>query len=286
MRAKYAALRRARQRGREGARLRRPRRDVALRLRHARRGLREGDRAALEPGEAALRRPALLRARQAAKKYGKDKVPDGSRSPRTCSATCGRSSGAASTRPGRAVPGAADLDVDRRAAGRRSTTRCSMMKSAETFYTSLGFPTLPQTFWERSMLTRPRDREVVCHASAWDMDGKRRRAHQDVHRADRGRPDHDLPRARPRLLLPCVQRPAVRSSRTARNDGFHEAIGDTVNLSVTPAYLHQIGLVGAVKPVAGSHHQPADEDGARQGRLPAVRQADRRVALGRVRRPR
>ncbi|HEV7606752.1 MAG TPA: M2 family metallopeptidase, partial [Steroidobacteraceae bacterium] len=45
-----------------------------------------------------------------------------------------------------------------------------MAKSAESFYTSIGFPALPQTFWERSMLTRPRDREVVCHASAWDMD--------------------------------------------------------------------------------------------------------------------
>ena len=47
-----------------------------------------------------------------------------------------------------------------------------MTKSAESFYTSIGFPALPQTFWERSMLTRPRDREVVCHASAWDMDDK------------------------------------------------------------------------------------------------------------------
>ncbi|HEV7608009.1 MAG TPA: M2 family metallopeptidase, partial [Steroidobacteraceae bacterium] len=47
-----------------------------------------------------------------------------------------------------------------------------MAKSAESFYTSIGFPSLPQTFWERSMLTRPRDREVVCHASAWDMDDK------------------------------------------------------------------------------------------------------------------
>ena len=66
------------------------------------------------------------------------------------------------------------------------------------------------------------------------------------------------------------------------NDGFHEAIGDTVTLSVTPAYLRKIGLLGDVQPSQGSHHQPADEDGARQGRVPAVRQADRRVALGRV----
>ena len=70
------------------------------------------------------------------------------------------------------IPACSDLDVDRRARRSRSTTRCSMTKSAESFYTSIGFPALPETFWERSMLTQPRDRDVVCHASAWDMDGK------------------------------------------------------------------------------------------------------------------
>ena len=86
------------------------------------------------------------------------------------------------------------------------------------------------------MLTRPRDREVVCHASAWDMDLRRRRAHQDVHAADRGGSLHDPPRARPRLLLPRL-RQAADPVPGGANDGFHEAIGDTVDLSVTPAYL-------------------------------------------------
>src|SRR4029450_7645687 len=48
--------------------------------------------------------------------------------------------------------------------------RVRMVKAGERFYTSLGFPPLPQTFWERSLLSKPRDRDVVCHASAWDVD--------------------------------------------------------------------------------------------------------------------
>ncbi|MCW5569775.1 MAG: M2 family metallopeptidase [Steroidobacteraceae bacterium] len=69
-----------------------------------------------------------------------------------------------------------------------------MTKSAETFYTSIGFPALPQTFWERSMLVRPRDREVVKKPCERVGHGRReRRAHQDVHAAERGRPLHDLP---------------------------------------------------------------------------------------------
>ncbi len=122
-----------------------------------------------------------------------------------------------------------------------------MTKSAESFYTSIGFPALPQTFWERSMLTRPRDREVVCHASAWDMDDG-----DDVRIKMCMKPlEEDLFTIYHELghvyyyiwyknLPPLFQDGA--------HDGFHEAIGDSVNLSVTPGYLHQIGLVSAVKP--------------------------------------
>ena len=52
----------------------------------------------------------------------------------------------------------------------RKLTPVDMVKTGERFYTSLGFSPLPQTFWERSMLVKPRDRDVVCHASAWDVD--------------------------------------------------------------------------------------------------------------------
>ena len=122
-----------------------------------------------------------------------------------------------------------------------------MTKSAESFYTSIGFPALPQKFWERSMFTRPRDREVVCHASAWDMDDK-----DDVRIKMCMRPiEEDLFTIYHELghvyyYIWYKDQPML--FQDGAHDGFHEAIGDAVNLSVTPAYLHKIGLVGAVKP--------------------------------------
>jgi peptidyl-dipeptidase A len=122
-----------------------------------------------------------------------------------------------------------------------------MTRSAESFYTSLGFPALPKTFWERSMLTRPRDREVVCHASAWDMGDP-----DDVRIKMCIRPTeeelftvyHELGHVY--YYIQYASQPFL--FRNGAHDGFHEAVGDTVNLSVTPQYLAGIGLVTDVKP--------------------------------------
>jgi peptidyl-dipeptidase A len=120
-------------------------------------------------------------------------------------------------------------------------------KSAESFYTSIGFPSLPEKFWERSMLTRPRDREVVCHASAWDMDEQ-----DDVRIKMCIKPiEEDLFTVYHELghvyyYLWYKDQPQL--FQDGAHDGFHEAVGDAVNLSVTPGYLHQLGLVRAVKP--------------------------------------
>ncbi len=122
-----------------------------------------------------------------------------------------------------------------------------MAHSAESFYTSLGFPQLPQAFWERSMLTRPRDREVVCHASAWDMSAGtdvRVKACLEPTEADLHTIYHEL--GHDYYFLSYAKQPYL--FRDGANDGFHEAIGDTVNLSVTPAYLAKIGLIHEVKP--------------------------------------
>jgi peptidyl-dipeptidase A len=122
-----------------------------------------------------------------------------------------------------------------------------MTKSAENFYTSIGFPALPQKFWERSMLTRPRDREVVCHASAWDMDNT-----DDVRIKMCMKPvEEDLFTVYHELghvyyYLWYKDQPML--FQDGAHDGFHEAIGDAINLSVTPAYLRKIGLVGDVVP--------------------------------------
>ena len=80
-------------------------------------------------------------------------------------------------------PGVADLDVDKALQAQKYDAK-RMTQSAETFYVSLGFPKLPETFWQRSMLTRPRDREVLCHANAWTHGRQGRCAHQDLHPAD------------------------------------------------------------------------------------------------------
>jgi len=123
-----------------------------------------------------------------------------------------------------------------------------MTRSAESFYTSLGFPALPATFWERSMLVRPRDREVICHPSAWNMEP----AVNDVRiKMCMGPSEEDLFDVYHELghvyyYLSYNTLPFL--FRSGANDGFHEAIGDTVNLSVTPGYLAKIGLIAPVKP--------------------------------------
>jgi peptidyl-dipeptidase A len=124
----------------------------------------------------------------------------------------------------------------------RKTDARAMTRYAEGFYTSLGMRPLPATFWERSLLTKPRDRDVVCHASAWDLDGK-----DDVRvkmcitptAEDFRTIHHELGHLYYDLAY-SVQSPLFKNGA---NDGFHEAIGDTVALSITPAYLKQVGLM-------------------------------------------
>lgn len=120
-----------------------------------------------------------------------------------------------------------------------------MVKQAESFFSSLGFAPLPDTFWERSQFSQPADRDVVCHASAWDIDDQddlrikmciqktgeefavihHELGHNYYQRAYKNQP----------LLY-----------RNSANDGFHEAIGDTIALSITPKYLKQIGLIDTI----------------------------------------
>lgn len=142
-------------------------------------------------------------------------------------------------------PGVSNLDVSG-ALKKQKYDAVRITQSAEAFYVSLGFPKLPQTFWERSLLTKPRDRDVQCHASAWHMDGK-----DDVRIKQCIEPTqehlmtvyHELGH----LFYDLSYNQQPYMFQGAAHDGFHEAIGDTVNLSMTPAYLHQIGLIGAVK---------------------------------------
>ncbi len=117
-----------------------------------------------------------------------------------------------------------------------------MVKAGEGFYSSLGFAPLPATFWERSQITKPRDREVVCHASAWDLDNRedlRIKMCTKVNADDFVTIHHEL--GHNYYQRAYNQQPLLYEN--GANDGFHEAIGDTMALSITPQYLVQIGLL-------------------------------------------
>jgi peptidyl-dipeptidase A len=119
-----------------------------------------------------------------------------------------------------------------------------LVRTAEGFYTSLGFAPLPQTFWTRSLLTRPRDREVDCHASAWDVDDRddlRVKACFRVNAEDFQVAHHELGH---NFYQRAYQNQPLLF-RSGANDGFHEAIGDFAALNITPNYLRQIGLIDA-----------------------------------------
>ncbi|MCW3797044.1 M2 family metallopeptidase [Sphingomonas sp. BN140010] len=117
-----------------------------------------------------------------------------------------------------------------------------MVRTGERFYTSLGFPALPASFWQRSQITRPRDREVICHASAWDVnnvDDLRIKMCTKVNADDFVTIHHEL--GHNFYQRAYNQQPYLYLN--GANDGFHEAIGDFIALSVTPEYLVQIGLL-------------------------------------------
>ncbi len=125
---------------------------------------------------------------------------------------------------------------------RQHTGALDMVRMGERFYTSLGFAPLPPTFWERSLFTRPKDRDVVCHASAWDIDMQddiRIKVCLTPTAEDFSTIHHELGHNFYQRAYD-TQPPLFRDGA---NDGFHEAIGDTIALSVTPEYLVKIGLL-------------------------------------------
>jgi peptidyl-dipeptidase A len=180
-----------------------------------------------------------------AKKYGADRVPAGQPIPAHLLGNMWAQQWDAAWDMLEPYPGVSPLDVNSALVAQKYDP-VRMTKSAEEFYTSIGFPALPQTFWERSMLEQPRDRKVQCHASAWHMDGK-----DDVRIKQCIRPTYEELRTIYHELghvyyylwykdLPYL-------FQNGAHDGFHEAVGDTVTLSMTPAYLAKIGLIPAAQ---------------------------------------
>jgi peptidyl-dipeptidase A len=142
-----------------------------------------------------------------------------------------------------APEGAGDLGYDlTELIEAKGMTEIDMVKAGENFFSSVGFEALPQTFWERSLFVKPADREVQCHASAWDIDNK-----DDVRiKMCIKRNADDFKVIHHELGHNYYQRAYKNQSYlhlNGANDGFHEAIGDMVALSITPEYLVQIGLL-------------------------------------------
>jgi peptidyl-dipeptidase A len=185
---------------------------------------------------------------QLQKTYGKDKVPDGKPIPAHLFGNMWAQDWENIYPLVEPYKGVADLDVQG-ALEQQKWDPLKVVKTGEAFFVSMGLDPLPKTFWERSMLVKPRDRDVVCHASAWDVTF-----------------DDDL---RIKMCIPTPPREEDLTTvhhelghdyyfhayyklpvlyQNGANDGFHEAIGDTLVLSMTPGYLRQLGLVPALAP--------------------------------------
>ena len=133
---------------------------------------------------------------------------------------------------------------------RRGVDEIEMVRYGERFFSSLGFEPLPATFWNRSLFTKPADRDVVCHASAWNLDYE-----SDIRiKMCIGVNDEDFVTIHHELGHNYYQRAYSHQDllyRDSANDGFHEGIGDTIALSITPEYLVKVGLLNRA-PAASS----------------------------------
>ncbi|HWN06622.1 MAG TPA: M2 family metallopeptidase [Steroidobacteraceae bacterium] len=174
-------------------------------------------------------------------KYGKERVPDGEPIPAHLFGNIWAQQWNNIYGLLEPYPGVSNLNVTS-ALEKQKYDAVRMTKSAESFYTSLGFPELPASFWERSMLTRPEGREVVCHASAHDIDGKGDlRIKQCIvpNEEELYTIYHELGH----IFYDIAYMPQPILFQDGAHDGFHEAVGDTINLSMTEGYLANVGLL-------------------------------------------
>jgi len=175
--------------------------------------------------------------------YGEDKVPEGGPIPAHLLGNMWAQEWGFIYDIMEPYPGESDLDVDTTLKNKDYSPQ-EMVRSAENFYVSLGMDRLPDTFWTRSQFTKPQDREVVCHASAWGLDGGNdlrikmciNQTYEDL-RVIYHELGHNYYQGAYKDQPPLFQGSA--------HSGFHEAIGDTVTLSMTPDYLKEVGLVSS-----------------------------------------
>jgi len=177
-------------------------------------------------------------------KYGKDKIADKAPIPAHLLGNMWAQQWDAIYDVVEPFPGQGSLDVDKKLRDKKYDAT-KMVKLGESFFTSLGLDPLPKTFWERSLFLRPKDREVVCHASAWDVswnDDLRIKMCIEPTEDDLITIHHEL--GHDYYFHYYYKLPVL--FQQGANDGFHEGIGDTLALSVTPSYLKNLGLLDQV----------------------------------------
>ena len=125
----------------------------------------------------------------------------------------------------------------------KSLSEIEMVEYAEDFFISMGFKPLPKTFWERSLFVKPRDRSVVCHASAWNLapanNDLRIKMCIEKNEEDFITIHHELGH----IFYYQAYNHIPTVFQAGANDGFHEAFGDLLTLSITPDYLVDIGFI-------------------------------------------
>jgi peptidyl-dipeptidase A len=141
-------------------------------------------------------------------------------------------------------PGQASLDITA-ALQKKGIDELRLAKMGEEFFVNLGLKPLPESFWKRSMLTKPKDRDVVCHASAWDVtyeNDVRIKMCIQVDEENLITIHHELGHIY--YYQYYFDKPVL--FQQGAHDGFHEAIGDAVALSVNPTYLAKLGILGDI----------------------------------------
>jgi peptidyl-dipeptidase A len=177
-------------------------------------------------------------------KYGKDKVPEHGPIPSQLTGSMWAQSWEDIFDLVEPYKGEPSLDVSKTLRAKKTDAK-AMVKMGESFFKSLGFDPLPASFWERSQFTRPRDREVVCHASAADVtwsDDLRVKVCIEPTEDDLVTIHHEL--GHDFYFSQYYKLPIL--FQNGANDGFHEGIGDTIALSVTPSYLKTRGLLATL----------------------------------------
>jgi len=177
-------------------------------------------------------------------KYGKDKIPEKAPIPAHVLGNMWAQQWDAIYDVVEPFPGQGSLDVDKKLKDKKYGPE-KMVRLGESFFTSLGLDPLPKSFWERSLFLRPKDREVVCHASAWDVswnDDLRIKMCIEPTEDDLITIHHEL--GHDYYFHYYYKLPVL--FQAGANDGFHEGIGDTLALSVTPQYLKGLGLLDQV----------------------------------------